>query len=471
APEDAASPVGAPAAEGSAAEALAADAAPAFTGQYGAMNPYGPAPEPQPAAAPEQTDADAELSTGGATGAYPGPVLEADLSQQAPYETAAPAGDSGVPADASGAQQSVDSGAGAAAVGGAALGGAALGGAAVGGAAASGASTAEPGQDAAAQDAQAQEPAAQDGQIPAWGAEQSAEQGYGQASPAGYGQQDAGQSYGQQASPAGYGLQSPAGYGQASPAGYGQQSADQGYGQASPAGYGQQSPAGYGPGSPAQDSGPAWTASTGAGEPPKKSFIARFWWLGCLLILLLALILIAVGGFVLFTRGGDNQAGGGGEQTTTSEAPTEKTTTEEPTEETTEEAIPTPTDLSTIDPAAEKDAIQVVGPDGSGTLAVHMEYVPAEKLESRYGGTVEPGKQGDYLVLTAKLTVTEGEMGFGAYNFEIQTPYGGSVSPASPTYSLVGSGTDGPMDFVEGDEYTVKLLFDVKKASGNVLQF
>src|SRR5690606_18034990 len=143
---------------------------------------YGPAPEPQPAAAPEQTDADAELSTGGATAEYPGPDLEADLAQQTPYETAAPAGDSRVPADGSGAQPSEDSGAGAAAVGGAALGGAA-----VGGAAASGASTAEPGQDAAAQDAQPREPAAQDGQIPAWGAEQSAERGFRQGAPAGDG--------------------------------------------------------------------------------------------------------------------------------------------------------------------------------------------------------------------------------------------------------------------------------------------
>ena len=51
------------------------------------------------------------------------------------------------------------------------------------------------------------------------------------------------------------------------------------------------------------------------------------------------------------------------------------------------------------------------------------------------------------------------------------TPYGGEISPAPASYGLKGSGTDGPMDFTEGDEYTIKILFDVKRAKDNTLNF
>lgn len=409
------------------------------TGQYGAMNPYGAAParsdDAQPDAGPQSPEAPvseaqdsiaapaeqepaAHEGASAQTAEYGGPDLEADLAQQAPYETA----DGGQGAEY---------------------------GAATGAAA---------GATAAA------------GQPDAYGQAQPAP-AYGQASPA----------YGQQSPAQGYGPQSPAqGYGQEYPAhGYGQQSPAQGYGPGSgPAHPGQGSasdyPApGYGQQSPGVDTGSGWTASTGAGEPPKKGIIQRFWWVGCLLILLLVLILIAVGGFLLLGRGGDDPAGTGGGQTTTQEQTTEEEpVTDEPTDEAAEDETEWPTDLPTIDPEAEKDAVSIVGMDGTGTMAVDMAYIAASDLERTYGGAMEEPENGDeYLVLTAKLTVGEGELGLNPHQFSVVTPYGGEISPASASYGLKGSGTDGPMDFTEGDEYTIKILFDVKRAKDNTLNF
>lgn len=233
------------------------------------------------------------------------------------------------------------------------------------------------------------------------------------------------------------------------------------------------------------DTGSEWTASTGAGEPPKKGIIARFWWVGCLLVLLLVLALIAVGGIVLLNRGGDDEAGGeqstSQEETTTEEEVTDEETTEEQTseeeateEETTEEEpeADMPTDVSTIDPEAEKDALSIVGMDGSGTIALTMEWVPASELESSYSGTVEEPENGDeYLVVTAKQVVTEGEMSFNPAQFDVLTPYGGEVGPAVATYGLKGSGTGGPLDYSEGQEHTYKILFDVRRAGDLTLNY
>ncbi|MDN5899792.1 MAG: hypothetical protein L0H74_06945 [Brachybacterium sp.] len=263
-------------------------------------------------------------------------------------------------------------------------------------------------------------------------------------------------------------------------AGYGQGSAADYPGQGSASDYPAQ---GYGQATPGADTGAGWTASTGAGEPPKKGFIRRFWWLGCLLILLLVLILLIAGGIWLFSRDSGNDAGGGGgtttsqEETTDGGESTEEDPSDEPTEETTtedEEATPeavTPTDLATIDPSAE--AIDIVGTDGTGTMAVHMTYAKAETLKSSYGGTVEESKFGEYLVVTAKLTVTEGTVGLNPFQFTVQTPYGGSVEPSVESYSLVGSGLAGnaPSEFEAGDEYTLQFLYEVERAGGNVLEF
>ncbi|MGO1479844.1 MAG: hypothetical protein ACTHWF_01825 [Brachybacterium sp.] len=463
----------APAEEPIAPEEPAAAAAPEPAGQYGMMNPYGAAPEQdvaQPAAespaptgrhaaepAAEAADDATHVTDSGErddvaaaaeepvakeggsaeTAEYQGPDLDAGLAQQAPYET-------------DDSQQSAGFGA------------AAGGAAAMGGAAAAQGHPEEPGQ------------------------------GYGQASPApGYGQASPAPGYGQASPAPGYGQASPApGYGQASPApGYGQGSPSQGYGQASPAqGYGPTSgpeypgqgsasdyPAqGYAQQSPGVDSGSAWTASTGAGEPPKKGIIQRFWWVGCLIVLLLVLALIAVGGFVLFNRSGGEEAKGDGQTTTQEETTEEETSAEEDpaTEETTEEETPWPTDLPTIDPEAEKEAVNIVGTDGTGTMAVHMAYVPASDLERRSGSAMDEPERGDeYLVLTAKLTVTEGELGLNPAQFDVITPYGGEVGPASASYGLAGSGTDGPWEFTAGDEYTIKILFDVQRAGGLTLNF
>ncbi|WP_394216322.1 hypothetical protein [Brachybacterium vulturis] len=433
-------------------------------GQYGAMDPYGSGAQPTDAPAAQDspghraataegnedhdgaaaddathvagsgphaagTDPQEGQAGDGApqTAEYQGPDLEADLAQQAPYESAAPA--AGAAHDAPAAQDGQhgeDSGAAAAAGAGAA------GGMAAGAAAAHGAG--DP----------AQQPTGQAAAAPDYGQASPAAPGYGQASPA-----------------PGYGQASPApGYGQASPSGY--------PGQGSAADY---PAAGYGQASPGVDAGSHWTASTGAGEPPQKGFLRRFWWLGCLLILLLVLILLVAGGIWLFSRAGDTDAGGGGQTTTSQEQTTGEETTEAATsaeEETTEEE-PIPTDQPTIDPSAE--ATEVVGSDGSGTLAVHMTYAPATELATTYGTVDEPSNGEEYLVLTAKMTVAEGTMSFNPAQFDVITPYGGAVSRSSESYSLEGAGTGGPLEFSEGEEYTFRIIFDVKRAEGLTLQF
>src|SRR5699024_5432163 len=163
-------------------------------------------------------------------------------------------------------------------------------------------------------------------------------------------------------------------------------------------------------------------------------------------------------------RSGGEEAGGGGgastrqgattdDEETSGEATTEEgtaeeeTAEEEPTGEASTDAVPTPTALPTIGPAAEGAAAETGGLDGSGTRAVDMSYAPASELESSYGGTVAEPEHGDeYLVLTAKVTVEEGTLNFNPAQFDVITPYGGAVSRSSESYSLKGSGSGGPLE-------------------------
>ena len=257
------------------------------------------------------------------------------------------------------------------------------------------------------------------------------------------------------------------------------------YGQASPAqGYGQASPAtGYGQASAGElqfgDSS-GWTATTGAQDAPKKGVVQRFWWLGCLVLLLVVLLIAAViGGVVLVTRDGGEPTGGG-DTTATSPEPSDEPTdepTEDPTEEPSEEPTEddetvTPTALPVLDEAAAVTQ-EVVGPDGVGSMAIQMAWAPGEDMPSSYGGTIEPAEHGEYLVVTAEITVTEGTMTMGPYDFEVVTPYGGAVDYSSETYGLEVSGLDfdAPNEFSAGETYTIQLLFDFQRAGGNVLNY
>ena len=337
----------------------------------------------------------------------------------------------------------------------------------------------------AGQPSEGQAPAAPAyGQQDQQGYGQASPAGYGQASPAGYGQDSAAPAYGQQeqqgygqASPAApaYGQQDQQGYGQASPAGYGQDSAAPAYGQQGQQGYGQASPAPYGQGSPAQGygspsaaDGAAWTASTGAGEPPKKGIVARFWWVGCIALFLVVALIVAIIAVIAISGSGDEQAGGGSTtsaEATTSEAPSEDATTDE-SEEPADETV-TPSVLPTL--GAKPEAQDVVSSDGTGKITVTQEWIAADKLPSSYGGTVEPGENGDqYLVVTAQVEVTDGTLTLAPSNFSLTTPYGGDISPASATYGLKDAGLDSgaPDEFAKGDTYTIRLLFDAKKAGG-----
>ena len=305
----------------------------------------------------------------------------------------------------------------------------------------------------------------------------SASYAAGAAAGAGYGEQDYGP-----AAPS-YGDAAPSDD-QAAPA-FGQESPYQAYGPGSPA-YGHGSPGEYpGPGSPApgMDSGSSWTAATGPGDAPQKGIVARFWWLGCIVLFLVFVLIVAlIGGILLF--GGDDETSGGDPTTTaTQEDPTDEATQEEATAEETDEASPTeeateeenevvtPTNLPTVDDSAEP--IDIVSSNGAGTLAVSMEWLPAEELPSQYGDTVTPSDEGEYLVATANITVTEGEMEFYSFFFEVVTPYGGSLSMDSATYELEGSGLDlsAPDTFSEGEEYSIRMLFAPTRAGGMELQY
>lgn len=313
------------------------------------------------------------------------------------------------------------------------------------------------------------------GAAPAGYGDDSAAHGYGtahgQASPAaGYGDDSADHGYGQP-----YGPASAGSYDGASPYNPGQASpyADN---QASPSPYGQPSP-GYGS---ANDSG-QWTATTQPQQGQSKGLVARFWWVGCIVLFLIAALIAGViGAVVLLGRGGGDDPA---PDPTTSEQPSSEDPTDDPTpsDDPTEDPTPsedptpasTPTNLPTVDPNAE--SVAVASSSGKGTIKVDMKFMKPADLPSEYGGTVDPSPLagGDYLAMTAELTVEEGEMDFGSYHFEVTTPYGGKISPASASYGLkdAGVGLDAPDSFKAGDTYSVRVLFEVEKAGGMQLVY
>ena len=261
-----------------------------------------------------------------------------------------------------------------------------------------------------------------------------------------------------------------AGAGTAAASGYGQASPSQNYGQASP---------NQGYGSP--DSASSWTATTAPEDAPKKGVVARFWWVGCLVLLLVGLLIaVLAGGMLLMNRDGEEPPTGGGTTTSASVDPTDPTddpttspepTTEEPTtDEPTDDAV-TPSVLPTVDPAAAP--VEVVSYEGRGTVQVSMEWLPAEQLPSEYGGTVEPAEHGEYLVVTAKISVTEGQMFFSNAQFNVVTPYGGELGTDLESYSLKdsGIGIEAPTDIKAGEEYSIRMLFAPKRAGGMHLEY
>ncbi|PZP17008.1 MAG: hypothetical protein DI611_03570 [Brachybacterium faecium] len=266
------------------------------------------------------------------------------------------------------------------------------------------------------------------------------------------------------------GVAAAAGAGTAAASGYGQASPSQGYGHPSPS---------QNYGSP--DSASTWTATTAPEDAPKKGVVARFWWVGCLVLLLIGLLIaVLAGGLLLLNRDGEEPPTGGGTTTSASVDPTDPTddpttspepTTEEPTtDEPTDDAV-TPSVLPTVDPAAAP--VEVVSYEGRGTVQVSMEWLPAEQLPSEYGGTVEPAEHGEYLVVTAKISVTEGQMFFSNAQFNVVTPYGGELGTDLESYSLKdsGIGIEAPTDIKAGEEYSIRMLFAPKRAGGMHLEY
>lgn len=260
-----------------------------------------------------------------------------------------------------------------------------------------------------------------------------------------------------------------------------------GAGTAAASGYGQASPSqNYGHPSPSQnygspDSASTWTATTAPEDAPKKGVVARFWWVGCLVLLLIGLLIaVLAGGLLLLNRDGEEPPTGGGTTTSASVDPTDPTddpttspepTTEEPTtDEPTDDAV-TPSVLPTVDPAAAP--VEVVSYEGRGTVQVSMEWLPAEQLPSEDGGTVEPAEHGEYLVVTAKISVTEGQMFFSNAQFNVVTPYGGELGTDLESYSLKdsGIGIEAPTDIKAGEEYSIRMLFAPKRAGGMHLEY
>lgn len=289
--------------------------------------------------------------------------------------------------------------------------------------------------------------------------------GYGQAS-SGYGTSAGG--YGQSANDAGQ----AAGYGSAS-SGYGASAGDDGqtaYGssQASPASFGSPSEPG------------SWQAAPGGpSDPgtPKKSFLARFWWLGCILLALLALIIALVGFFLVRSLGADGpEPSADGTTTTSSAAPTDPSSTDPASSDpassdpATSDPAAEPVAQPTIDPAAPEQP--VVGNNGKGAAQVQMQWMTADQLPSEYGGTLDPGENPEYLVVTAKVRADEGTLDINPFQFAVMTPYGGSIEPATPTFGLADNGIDtATSEIPTGQEHTIRMVYDLPKNPGLRLEY
>jgi hypothetical protein len=255
--------------------------------------------------------------------------------------------------------------------------------------------------------------------------------------------------------------------------GYPQQQASAGsspYGAASP----QYAPTGdpqwsTAPSAPGSPGGPG-----GSGDGGQKGFFARFWWLiACVVLLIVAALILGIGLLVW-------QPWAGPETDPTTPATSSEEPTDEPTDEPTEEPTDDPTEdpfedeetLPTID-ESKADTIEVNSMDGKGELSVTMDWVKPEDLEVEYGEMPAPANGDEYLLVTARMKVTDGTVSFANYDFAVVTPYGGTISPAAGTYQLKNSGQDlgHPYDFVKGDEYTFQVIFEPKRAKGLVLEY
>lgn len=291
--------------------------------------------------------------------------------------------------------------------------------------------------------------------------------GWGGAAAGAYGAQD------QSAVPA----QSSAGYGQGSAnTGYGQGSANAGYGQDPAAtGYGQGSAnTGYG-----QGSANAWAPTADGSEPPKKSLLARFWWVGCVcLVLALGAIIGLISLFAFLGR-----------ETASPEppkpTPTPSPTVTDPSDEGGTDSTPEPSDGSsdepaTIDPSTlpalgpNPKTIEVVAREGKGTLKISQEWKKSTEIEGEHGPIEPATKNGDhYLVVTAEMTVKEGKMALQPFQLKVTTPYGGDVKPGLATFQQknAGVGIKAPEELTAGQTYSIRVLLDVQSAGGLTLVY
>lgn len=290
--------------------------------------------------------------------------------------------------------------------------------------------------------------------------------GYGQSEShvdqgAGYG--TSGSGYGQSAN----GVDQGVGYGQASP-GYGASTGDDGrtaYGSSQP------SPASFG--SPSEPG--SWQAAPGGPsdpQAPRKSFLARFWWLGCIILALLALIIALVGFFLVRSLGADGPEPSADGTTTTSSAASSEPSSSDPatSDPATSDPAAEPVAQPTIDPAAPEQP--VVGNNGKGAAQVQMQWMTADQLPSEYGGTLDPGENPEYLVVTAKVRADEGTLDINPFQFAVMTPYGGSIEPATPTFGLADNGIDtATSEIPTGQEHTIRMVYDLPKNPGLRLEY
>ncbi len=291
-----------------------------------------------------------------------------------------------------------------------------------------------------------------------------------------------------------YGSPAPApAYEQASSpaAGYGQPSPAPAYGQGAPSGQSSPEPGGYGPPSPGYPAGPGMNASAsgsapqwqgspsgpGGPEKPGKSFLARFWWLGCIILLVLALIIGLIGFLAIhaLNSGGDDPSPT--TATTATEAPTSDTPTETATETASDDAttdsadaVVTPSVLPTVDAAAPEVAI--TSDDGKGSMKVSLQWQAADDLEGEYG-PIDAPQNGQYLVATIWARADEGTIDLNPFQFTVVTPYGGSIDPATASFSLKDAGLDfdAPDSISAGQEYSIRVIYDIQRNAGLKFQY
>lgn len=235
-------------------------------------------------------------------------------------------------------------------------------------------------------------------------------------------------------------------------------------------------------------SAPSWQSADNsvpaASDSGDKGFLARFWWIGCIIFIILGLIIAAIALIASMLFGNDGEPGASGSETPSATA-TSNAPKPSPSQSTTPAASqPTPSASSASSSASQGNATNVLpGPtpganaetkevttfEGKGKLTMSTQWVSNDEIK-KYGEHITPSKSGQYLMVVAKLEVTEGQVFFNPLEPVVTTPYGGTLDYSTDTYSLTNSGHETSIsDVPAGTTASMAVIYDVKKVDGLTL--